>query len=91
MGSNPAGGAYIWRLILDIPPYIAIIEIVIKHFSAILAPLINSRYGRGEKIARSPDHPGGVLHVHMPFSIINNTLPKPIELDSNKCYSIFRC
>jgi hypothetical protein len=39
---DPAGGAYIWGLILDIPPHIAIVGNVTKHFSAILAPLINS-------------------------------------------------
>ena len=51
MGSNPAGGANIWGFILDIPPHLAIYEEVTKHFSAILAPLINSLNSRGEIIA----------------------------------------
>ena len=35
VGSNPAGGAYIWGTILDLPPHLAIYGKVIKHFSAI--------------------------------------------------------
>ena len=42
VGSNPAGGAYIWGFILDKPPHIAINGKVTKHFSAILAPLMSS-------------------------------------------------
>jgi hypothetical protein len=30
VGSNPAGGAYIWGIILDVPPHIAIVGKVNK-------------------------------------------------------------
>ena len=48
---GPAGGAYIWGKILDLPPHIAVVGKATKYFSAILAPLINSLISRSEIIA----------------------------------------
>jgi hypothetical protein len=56
VGSNPAGGAYIWGYIQSEPPHIAIIGEVTKPFSAILAPLWSSQDGHWQINDKFPGH-----------------------------------